>query len=244
MNGAYQQGWTASRTGTPGENDKSDDGSTSPRRCNADGSKHDEHVRCGDRGERLRREGRRQGNEIDYNTVYDGQGGYQQSWTASNGNSGENDKSDDGSTLTQTVNADGSSVKSTFDAATGANGYDVKDAQGNETDYTTVYDGQGGYQQSWTASNGNSGENDKSDDGSTLTQTVNADGSSTTYTHDASTDMYKVDTVNADGSSDGYTQNADGSYSTYTQDASGNRQADNFDATGQLTDSSHNHSIR
>src|SRR4029077_9491050 len=98
------------------------------------------------------------GKEKDYTTTYDGNRGYQQSWTASDGRSGENDRADDGSTFTEVTNTDGSATTSTFDASTGAYGYDVVDAQGNETDYTTTYDGNGGYQQNWTASDGRSGE--------------------------------------------------------------------------------------
>jgi len=45
------------------------------------------------------------------------------------------------------------------------NGYNVVNADGSWTDYNTTYDNNGGYNQTWTNSNGQSGENDKSDDG-------------------------------------------------------------------------------
>jgi len=121
-------------------------------------------------------------------------------WGHADGSHGSDRTLPDGSTLTKTVNADGSSTTSTYTASTGVYGYDVVNADGSSIDYATTYDAGGGYQQSWTASNGTSGENDKADDGSTLTKTVNADGSSTTSTYTASTGVYGYDVVNADGS--------------------------------------------
>jgi trimeric autotransporter adhesin len=196
--GGYHQTWTASN-GSSGENDKLDDGSTLTRTVNADGSSVTSTFTAGT-GVYGTDYVNADGSFTDYLTTYDGGGGYQQSWTASNGTSGENDKSDDGSTLTRTVNADGSSVSSTFTASTGVYGTDYLNADGSFTDYLTTYDGAGGYNQSWTASNGSSGENDKSDDGSTLTRTVNADGSSVTSTYTAGTGVYGTDYVNASGS--------------------------------------------
>jgi hypothetical protein len=79
--------------------------------------------------------------------------------------------------LTSRTNADGSGTISTYTASTGVYGYEAKNTDGSHTDYQTTYDGSGGYQQSWTASDGSSGENDRAADGSTLTARTYADGS-------------------------------------------------------------------
>jgi hypothetical protein len=200
--GGYQQSWTAS-DGSHGENDKSADGSTLTSRTNADGSSTTStyNASTGVYGYNVVNS---DGSSIDYQTTYDAGGGYQQSWTASDGSHGENDKSADGSTLTSRTNADGSSTTSTYNATTGVYGYGVVNADGSSINYQTTYDAGGGYQQSWTVSDGSHGENDKADDGSTLNSRTNVDGSSTTSTYNASTGVYGYDVVNADGSSIDY----------------------------------------
>ena len=211
-NGGYNQTWTAS-DGSFGENDMSDTGSTLTSRTNADGSStiSSYDASTGVYGyEQINADK----SFTDYLTTYDAGGGYKQSWTASDGSFGENDKSDNGSTMTSRTNADGSSTISTYDAATGVYEYDQVNADGSWTDYQTIYDNNGGYNQTWEASKGTSGENDKSDDGSTLNKTVNADGSSTISTYDAATGVYGYDQINADKSFTDYltTYDAAGGY--------------------------------
>ena len=79
------------------------------------------------------------------------------------------------------------STADTYDLSTGIYGYDQKNADGSSIDYKTTYDNNGGYDQTWTASDGTSGVNDKFDDGSTLSTTANPDGSSTTNTYEPTT---------------------------------------------------------
>jgi Ca2+-binding RTX toxin-like protein len=213
-NGGYTQTWTAS-DGRTGENDLADDGSTFNQTVNADGSSvtSTHSTSTGIYGTDYVNA---DGGFTDYQTLYDGNGGYDQSWVASDGRHGENDLADDGSTFNQTVNADGSSVTSTHDATTGIYGTNYVNADGSFTDYQTLYDGNGGYAQTWTASDGRHGENDLADDGSTFNQTVNADGSSVTSTHDTASGIYGTDYVNADGSFTNYETSYDGQ-GGYTQ---------------------------
>ena len=207
-NGGYQQSWTAS-DGSSGENDRSADGSMLTVRNNPDGSGMTTtfDASTGVHGYEVRNV---DGSFINYQTTYDGNGGYQQVWTASDGSSGENDSSADGSTLTVHHNPDGSGTTSSFDASTGVYGYEARNVDGSVTDYQTTYDGSGGYQQSWTASDGSSGQNNQAADGSTLTVHNNPDGSGTTSTFDASTGVYGYEARNADGSFTDYQTTYDG----------------------------------
>jgi hypothetical protein len=105
------------------------------------------------------------GSSINYQTTYGDNGSYNQLWTKNDGSSGVNNKSDDGSTLSTTTNADGSAVTSTYDASTGVYGYKVTDAEGNWTSYNTTYGDNGSYNQLWTRNDGSSGVNEKFNDG-------------------------------------------------------------------------------
>jgi hypothetical protein len=121
----------------------------------------------------------------------------------------------DGSYGSSAYNIDGSSATTTYDAETGVNGYKVVTADGSETDYRTIYDADGGYQQSWTASDGSHGENDLSAGGVTLTSRTEADGSASWSSSDGG---YGTTVLNADGTFTGSDHASDGTLTTRNYD--------------------------
>ena len=115
------------------------------------------------------------GNNMTTITTYGG-GGYQQNWYFGwdkvEGAYGENNRLANGSYNNYLENPDGSFICSAYDAATSVT-------------KSTFNDGNGGYQYSWTKSDGSYGERDQLDNGS-FTDTVNkADGSAIMSVYDA-----------------------------------------------------------
>ena len=81
------------------------------------------------------------GSSIEYQTTYDGDGGYQQSWNASDGSYGENDYSADGSTDSSRTDANGVTVNTTFDAESGSFRTETLSTDGSSSGKYTSADG-------------------------------------------------------------------------------------------------------
>jgi hypothetical protein len=131
----------------------------------------------------------------------------------------------DGSYGASNYNVDGSSTTTTYDAESGVNGYKVVSADGSETNYSTIYDGEGGHHQSWTASDGSYGENDLSADGVTFTSHTNPDGSASWSSSDGG---YGTTALNADGTFTGSDHASDGTLTTKNYDEYRNLQSDSW----------------
>lgn len=162
-------------------------------------------------------------------TTYYTNGDRKQSWTKPDGSHGENDKLANGSTLNNTFNPDGSSVTYTYTASTGVYSYNVVNADKSWKNTTTTYDAIGGFKETWTASDGSSGENDKLDDGTIINIQKNPDGSSTnnTYYTDGGSKRIWTNSDGSGGENDKFANgstfwrqtNLDGSYVTIAYNA-------------------------
>jgi hypothetical protein len=136
--------------------------------------------------------------------IYDGSGGYDDTWTADDGTWGEISLFDNGGSLSITNNPDSSSVTKTYDASTGIYDCAVVKADGSYTDYQTAYGTDGSYKQTWATNDGSWGETDYDPDGSMLSLVnlfpYSNRAISNTSTYNASTGVYGFDVVFYEGS--------------------------------------------